>query len=462
MKLKLGRKYKMKKLVYLILLPLAFTSCLVGPKYLRPNMESPKEWKEQSTYVDTASTDTITNLKWFEIFKDTVLNAIIDSALKNNYDLQSAVMRIEQSRALYGISKADLLPTFGYNLNAQTHSSNGENFEILGTAAWEIDFWGKLRHAKRASYAQMLASEEGMKAVTTMLISDVASYYFQLRDLDNRYAIAQQTVISRQEYLKLIDARFKGGDVAELDMLQADQQLSLAMATAASLKRQLNFTERSLNILLGQVPQDIPRGFENIEHTDFPLIPAGLPSSLLDQRPDVKAAEYQLQAQTERIGVAQALRFPSVSLTGFLGLASTDLTSLVSDASLVSSATASILGPIFSFGANKRRVDLQRQQTEIAANNYVSTYISALGEVENALVSVQTLSDEYTARKRQADAASKALMLSRERYTNGYTDYLEVLVAETAMFDSELAASVTKAQQLSSYITLYRSLGGGW
>jgi multidrug efflux system outer membrane protein len=424
-------------------------------------MKSPEAWRDPNTFVDTTNNDTITNLKWFEIFKDTVLNALIDSALKNNYNLENAVKRIEQSRALYGISKADLLPSFGYSASGQYHS-DGNNFEILGTAAWEIDFWGKLRHAKRASYAQILASEEGLKAVTTMLISDMATYYFQLRDLDNRYAIAQQTITSRTEYVKLIEARFKGGDVAELDLLQADQQLSLAMATSASLYRQLKFTERSLNILLGEVPQDIPRGFENIEHTDFPLIPAGLPSSLLEQRPDVRQAEYQLQTQTERIGVAKAMMFPTISLTGFLGLASTDLSSLVSDASLVSSATASILGPIFNFGANRRRVELQRQQTEIAANNYVSTYISALAEVENALVSIQTLSDEYLARKRQEDAATKSLMLSRERYNNGYTDYLEVLVAETAMFESELAASVTKAQQLSSYINLYRSLGGGW
>jgi multidrug efflux system outer membrane protein len=452
----------MRKIITIIVLITALSSCLVGPKYTRPEMNSPKGWTEQSVYVDTTTKDTITNLKWFALFKDTALNNLIDSALKNNYNLANAVIRIDQSRAQYGITKADQLPTFGYSASAGLNSHTKNNFDVMATASWEIDFWGKLRHAKRAAYDEILASEEGMKSITTILISDVASYYFQLRDLDNRLAFAQRTVISRTEYFNLVNERFKGGDVAELDMLQAEQQLALATATVHSLKRQLNGVERSLNILLGEMPHSVPRGFENVAHTDFPVIPAGIPSSILENRPDIKQAEYALQAQTERIGVAQAMRFPTVSLTGFLGLASPDLSSLVSDASFVSNATASILGPIFSFGANKRRVEIQHQETEIAANNYVYTYISALGEVENALVSVNSYAEEYKARRRQADASTKALMLSQERYRQGYTDYLEVLVAETSMFDSELQASAIKAQQLTSYINLYRALGGGW
>jgi multidrug efflux system outer membrane protein len=423
-------------------------------------MKSPENWMEQSKFVD--KTDTITNLKWFEIFKDTILNNLIDEALANNYNMANAVLRIEQSRAVYGITKANLLPSVGYSGYGEINSASNESFNFGGTAAWEIDFWGKLRHAKRAAYAEILASEEGMKSVQTILISDVASLYFQLRDFDNRLEIAKRTVKSRTEYLNLITSRFKGGDVAELDMLQADQQLAIAQATESNLQRALNFTERSLNILLGQIPQSIPRGSANTDHKDIPLIPEGLPSTILEQRPDIRQAELILQAETERIGVTQAMRFPSVNLTGFLGFASGDLSTLVTDASFVSTATATIMGPIFNWGANKRRVDVQRKEAEIAANNYVNVYISALGEVENALVSVQTYTIEYEALKRRANAASKSLMLSQERYNNGYTDYLEVLIAESAMLDSELQASATKAQQLSSYIKLYRSLGGGW
>jgi len=415
---------------------------------------------EQSKFVD--KTDTISNLKWFELFQDTILNNLIKEALAKNYDMANAVLRIEQSRAVYGIAKAELLPSFGYGAQAQLSSNADNAFSLGGTASWEIDFWGKLRHSKRAAYAEILASEEGMKTIQTILISDVASLYFKLRDLDHRLAIAKRTVKSRTDYLTLITARFNGGDVSELDMLQADQQLQIAKATASNLQRALNYTERSMNVMLGQVPQSIPRGFANTDHKDIALVPEGLPSTLLEQRPDIRQAEYQLQAETERIGMTQAMRFPSVNLTGFLGFASGDLSSLVSDASFAGNAAATILGPIFSFGANKRRVDVQRKEAEIAANNYVNTYIAALGEVENSLVSIQTYTDEYEARKRQAEAASKSLMLSQERYNNGYTDYLEVLVAESAMFDSELLASITKAEQLSSYMRLYRSLGGGW
>lgn len=451
----------MKKTLFCtIILVAGLTSCMVGPKYSRPAMKSPESWNNKNKFVDP--NDTITNLKWFELFKDTVLNNLIAEALANNYDLANAVLRIEQAQSSYGIAKADLLPSFGYSAKAELNHPSANAFNVMGTASWEIDFWGKLRHANKAAYAQLLASEEGKKTITTTLISNVATLYFQMRDFDNRLAIANRTIDSRAEYFNLVNERFKGGDVAELDMLQADQQLSLAKATASSLTRQLNNTERSLNILLGQKPQSIPRGFENIEQQEFPLIPAGLPSSLLEQRPDIRQAEYLLEAETERIGVAVALRYPNISLTGFIGLASAELSSFISDPTMVSNATASLLGPVFSFGQNKRRVDLQRANAQIAANNYMAVYLSALGEVENSLVAVQTYADEYDARRHQAESSSKALMLSQERYRNGYTDYLEVLVAENAMFDSELQASVIKSQQLSAYVVLYRSLGGGW
>ena len=451
----------MKKLIISSVILLAvLSSCMVGKKYTRPEVTAPQTWIGQNNYINTP--DSINNLKWFNIFNDEVLNNLIDTALKYNHNLASAALRIEQARAAYGIAKADLLPSVGYSAGAELNSASPNNFNVVATASWEIDFWGKLRHAKKAAYAEILASEEGYKTITTTLISDVATYYFQMRDLDNRLKIALRTVDSRTEYFNLINARFKGGDVSELDMLQADQQLAIATATVNSVKRQLNATERSLNILLGQTPQAIARGLENVDQQVVPVIPAGLPSSLLEQRPDVKQAEYYLMAETERIGVTQAMRLPSVSLTGLLGVASADLSSLLSSDATLGSATAGILGPIFAFGANKRRVEIQKYQAEIAANNYLNTYIAALGEVENALVSIETYAGEYEARKRQAESAGKSLMLSQERYRSGYTDYLEVLISENSMLDSELLASQIKAQQLASYIYLYRSLGGGW
>lgn len=452
----------MKKIILTSVILLAIlSSCMVGKEYKRPEMNSPGAWMEQNNYLKTP--DSVSRLKWFEIFNDKILNSLIDTALQYNYDLANAAIRIEQARAAYGIAKADLLPSVGYSGGANVNGSSGsKDYNILATASWEIDFWGKLRHAKRASYAEILASEEGLKTVTITLISDVSTYYFLMRDLDNRLAIAQRSMESRTEYFNLVNARFEGGDVSELDKLQADQQLQVAKATINILKRQLNGTERSLNILLGQTPQSILRGIDNDSQQLVDAIPAGLPSSILLQRPDVKQAEYYLQAETDRIGVTQAMRLPSISLTGFLGFASPDLSSLISDASFVSGATAGIMGPIFAFGANKRRVEIQQKQAEIAANNYLNIYLKALGEVESGLVAIETYAGEYEARRRQAESASRWLKLSQERYKSGYTDYLEVLIAENAMLDSELQASATRAQQLSSYIYLYRSLGGGW
>jgi multidrug efflux system outer membrane protein len=451
----------MKKSIFTSVIMLTIlSSCMVGKKYSRPEMPAPATWQAQNKYINAP--DSISQLKWFQIFNDTVLNNLIETALMYNYDLASAAARIEQARAAYGIAKADLMPSVGYSAGASLNSHTSNDFNVMATASWEIDFFGKLRHAKKAAYAEILASEEGLKTVTTTLISDVSTYYFLMRDLDNRLAIAQRSVESRNEYFNLVNARFKGGDVSELDMLQADQQLQVAIATAQSVKRQLNAAERSLNILLGQTPQSIARGIENADQQVVDVIPGGLPSSLLEQRPDIRQAEYLLEAETERIGVTQAMRFPSVSLTGFLGLASADLSSLISNEAFISNATAGILGPIFNFGANKRRVEIQQKQAELAANYYFSTYLSALGEVESALVSIETYAGEYEARKKQAESASRWLMLSRERYNSGYSDYLEVLIAENAMLESELQASATRAQQLSSYIYLYRTLGGGW
>lgn len=434
---------------------------MLGPKYSRPNsLKQPEKWMMEAEFFTTA--DTITNLKWFNIFKDSVLNNLIQLAIKNNYNLNSASLRIEQSRAAFGNANSNLFPNFNYLANAKNNNPHLNEFSAIGIASWEIDFWGKLRRSKKAAYSQLLASEEGLKTVLTTLISDVASYYFLMRDLDNRLVIARRMIESRKDYFDLIDSRFKGGDVSEIDQLQADQQLSIALATEKSIIRQLNITERTLNILLGETPRNIPRGLANIDQKDIPVIPAGLPSTLLEKRPDIKQAEFVYQSEIHRIGVAQADRFPTFSLTGILGLSSSNLTNFLSPGSVISNASANLFGPIFYFGRNKRRVDIQRKEAQIASNNYMNTYISALSEVESSLVSIATYNEEYEARKHQADVASKSLYLSKEKYRNGYAGYLEVLISESYALDAELAASATRGQQLTAYIKLYRALGGGW
>ena len=457
----------MKKLILIqFVLALLLTSCLVGKKYSRPEMAIPEKYINSDSVTLTADStanvprDSIINLQWFNLFNDKTLNALIQQALDSNTNLKIAALRVQQSRSVYLNAKASIWPSIGYSAQAQIQDPDIDNFNAFGTASWELDFWGKIRHAKRAAYAELIASNEGLKAVKTTLVSDVANLYFLMRDLDNRIVVSEQTLASRTLYYNMVNERFLKGESAELDKLQAEQQLALVEASIKGLQRELEVTERSLNILLGQNPQSIARGLKNAEQTVLPAIPVGLQSSLLLRRPDVKAAENILIAETERIGMYQAMRLPSFSLTGFFGLASADIETL--GQSMAGGITGMIMGPLFEFGRNKRRVDIQKAEAEIAVNNFMNTYRIALADVENALTGIQTYRDELTARQRQVNAANKALMLTKAKYDQGYSSYLEVLIAESYAYDAEMLLSITRGQQLSATVSLYRALGGGW
>jgi outer membrane protein, multidrug efflux system len=462
----------MKKLIFIqLFIVVLLSSCLVGKHYSRPPVVVPEKYinsdstgVRKDTVAVVASPDTALNLQWFQLFGDSVLNKLIKLALDSNNNLKVAALRVEQSRLIYLNSKANLWPSIGYSGSAQMVSpkSTTSNFDILGTASWELDFWGKLRHAKRASYAELIASDEGLKTVKTTLVSDVANLYFLIRDLDNRIAVSELTLTSRQLFYNMVNERYIRGESAELDKLQAEQQLALVEASLSGLKRELNIAERSMNILLAQNPQPVPRGLQNADQIIMPDIPAGLPSTLLEKRPDVRTAENLLIAETEKIGIAQALRLPSFNLTGFLGVASLDLNNLLSSDSYTGGLTGMILGPLFEFGKNKRRVEIQRAEAAIAVNNFNNTYRTALGDVEDALVSISSYKVELAARTRQVNAANKSLMLTKAKYDEGYSSYLEVLVSESYAYDAEMLLSITRSQQLSATVSLYRALGGGW
>ncbi len=460
----------MKKFSTLLFIGVFAGGCMVGPNYQRPTTESQDSYVNKSEYI--SEQDSILNLKWFDLFEDDVLIGLIDTALKNNYDLKIAIARVEQSRALYGFSKADLFPAIGYGVQGGTTNLSdntflGEipaqsNYQLLGNVSWEIDVWGKIRRSNRAAYNELLASMEGQKAVQSTLVSDVASLYFQLRDFDNRLEISRSTLISRQEYYHKMNERFNGGDISELDLLQSEQQLREAEASIPFFERQVAFIAHALNVLLGKSTSPVSRGLTNLEQPEPPIIPAGLPSTLLSQRPDLRQAEYLFMAEVERIGVSQALRFPSFSLTGYLGVSSSELSNITASGSMTSSIIGSAMGPIFNFGKNKRRVDAQRKAAEAAQYQYQKTLLTALADVENSLVAIQTFRTESSARQLQLAAAERNLQLSRARYDEGYTSYLEVLIAESNLFNAALSASSVRAQELSATVTLYRSLGGGW
>jgi outer membrane protein, multidrug efflux system len=458
----------MKKIVFISSIVLFVAGCAVGPKYSRPKTKNPQAYGQA-----TFKTDSITNLKWWELYQDSILQSLIYLALDSNLNLMIAAERVEESKAILGFNKANMLPFIDYSARAratefrETSTEAGvtfpnNSFSLLGNVSWEIDLWGRLRHANRAAYAQLLASEEDRKSVYISLVAQVAELYFQLRGLDERYEITRRTNETRMEYLRIITLRFNQGEVSELDKLQAEQIAAASAADLYALERGLIVTENAINILLGQPYYPITRGLANAEQ-QLPLdIPSGLPSQLLLRRPDIRSAEQQLIAQTERVGVAVAMQFPTLSLTGFLGFASPEISTLFEPGAFIGSVTGQLAGPLFRFGQNKRRVEAERAVAKQVGYQYEFTVLNAFAEVENSLAAIRTYRNEFTARETQVLATEKSLMLSKALYDNGYTSFLQVLDAERELYNSQFEKSLALEGQLIATVRLYKALGGGW
>ena len=388
-------------------------------------------------------------------------------------DLLTAISRVEEARATYGISSAGVYPSFNYNVkggvndlgdNAQ-RSGVGINKQVysgLATMNWEIDLFGKLRHQKRSDWALFIAQQNNAQALRVSLIAEAAALYFTLRDQDHRLEIANKTVLMRTESLKLISERFSKGYVSELDKLQSQQQLALAQAIIPNAQQQIIATQNSLRVLTGQAPGVIQRGNSIYDQQLPPEIPAGIPSDLLQRRPDIIAAEQTLISQTEAIGVATAMRFPSLSLTGIFGVASPDLSTIVNPESFALGMSGNLLGPIFEFGKNARRVEAQRARTDQYNYQYQLTLLNAFAEVDNSLAALRLNNQEHDAYKTALDAASKAYYLTEKRYFDGYSNYLELLNQQDNLFNAELSESATQTQQNIAVVNLFKALGGGW
>jgi len=445
---------------------LLVAGCAMGPDYERPDTATPEAF-EQAIESGTS----IANLNWWELFGDEQLNSLIRIALEQNKDLRIAISRIEEARANLGFVRSDQYPQFEVSAGANRGNSIAgtavilpvsNNFVLAGNLSFELDLWGKLRRSTEAAQAELLATVDAGNSVMITLISDVASAYLLLLDLDARVVIAERTLHTRNESLGIIQARFDRGTVALIDVNQAEIEKYDAEAQLVSLQREDVQAENLLNILLGQHPGAIMRDRSIIRSLAPIKVPSGLPSELLERRPDVRVAEQQLAAQTARIGVAEAIRFPSLSLTGTLGLASDELSGFFTSDNKTWGLSAGLIAPVFNAGRNKRRVEVEIARTEQALLNYQQTVLQALQEVEDSLISVSTFEREVVARDKQEEAAASAAMLSRARYDGGVTSYLEVLESERSLFRAELLASSTHRQQLVSYITLYKALGGGW
>ncbi|MFN9329612.1 MAG: efflux transporter outer membrane subunit [Cyclobacteriaceae bacterium] len=443
-------------------------SCMVGPKYSRPTTLQPEKYVQAPT-----SSDSITNLKWWDVYQDTTLQRLIRGAIEANYDLKIAIARVDEAKAILGFNQANLFPFLDYRAQGRASEFRssasqagvgfpGNSVSLLGNVSWEIDIWGRLRHANRAAYAELVSTDETRKSVYISLVAQVAELYFQLRGLDERLAITQRTYETRKEYLRIIVLRFEKGQVSELDKLQAEQIAAAAESQLYSLERAIIITENAINVLLGRTYAPITRGLEN-DVQNLPVdIPSGLPSELLERRPDIRSAEQQLVAQTERVGVAVAIRFPSLSLTGFLGVASPEVSNLFSSDAFVGSVTGQLAGPIFRFNQNKRRVEGERARLQQVGFAYERTVLSAFAEVENSLAEIRTYRNEFAARQTQVTATEKSLMLSKALYDNGYTSFLQVLDAERELYNSQFEKSIALQSQLISTVRLYKALGGGW
>jgi multidrug efflux system outer membrane protein len=450
-------KYK----IILLLVTLSFLpiSCLVGPKYKAPELQEANQYRLSQTTDTTAS---IINVKWFDIFNDEVLKGLITKGIQNNYDLKIAISRLDQAKANLGFTKANVLPTFQYSGGVNTAETIFQPSTMVANMSWEIDFWGKLRHENRAVQNELLATEEARKTVMAGLVSDIATAYFQLRDLDNQLEITKQTLKTRQDSYVIITDRFKSGYTSELDKVQIEQQVAIAEAAIPNIKRQITVLENTISILTGQMPAPIERGKSNKEQLMVTNLPLSIPSSLLQNRPDVKRAELQYIAAHERIGVAQAMRYPSFNIAALAGFASAKVGDLFDSGSYNQNASAGVVGPIFQFGKNRRRVEINSQIAEQSKLNYQKTYLVAVGEVENAIQNVTTFKEEFEARSRQVAAAKKNYELSYARYYNGYVSYLEVLDVQRSLFDAEISLSQLSQRQLTAMVQLYKALGGGW
>jgi multidrug efflux system outer membrane protein len=466
-----AKKMNTGRLLTVIVGSAMLVGCMVGPKYHRPAVQTPNSFRDLADNPQIqAQVASYADLPWWQVFQDAKLQEIIRTALKQNYDLQIATERINAARAQLAITRSSLFPQVSGNANFSGGKENLQqsryNFLTLtADAAFQLDFFGKLRRASEAARAQMLATEDARQVVALTLLSDVATDYFTLLQLDLQLAITRETVKTQTDSVKLTQLRLDHGVATKLDVLQAQQVLDTANAQIPDLERQIAQEEDALSILLGNYPQDIARGIPLIEQTLPPEVPAGLPSSILERRPDIREAEQILVAANADIGVAKAQFFPQISLTGggggsfgrdsaFPGLFSTQLG--------IWSYGAQVSQPIFTGGALKGNLHLAESQQRQALIAYRQTIQRAFGDVSDALIGYEKL---HQVRTRQQDSVAdlqETVRISTLRYKGGTTTYLEVLDGQRSLYGAELTLAAARGDEYRSLVQLYKALGGGW
>lgn len=467
-----------KSAITVVLAALLFTGCTVGPNYHRPAIQTPTAFRApaQTTTQDPAS---LADLKWWEIFKDEKLQELERTALVQNYDLRDAVARVEAARANLGITRSNQFPNLAASADVSTirFSRNGQTAlpavfvpnqnrtfggATLNLLSFELDIWGRLRRATEAARANLLGAEENRKAVMTTLVSDVASAYFSLRELDYQLDISQRTLTTRRASLELIKNRQAGGVATLLDLRQSEQLVYTATETIPTLQQEIEQTENRISLLLGKNPGEVVRGQSLTEQDMPPEVPPGLPSALMERRPDIRAAEQNLIAANAEIGVAKAAYFPQISLTGFLGGQGTQLSSLFSGPSGVWNFTPQVTQPIFTAGRLKSNVRLQEAFRDSALIQYEKAIQTAFTEVSNSLIAHQRVRESRVQQELLVAALQDRTRLAYVRYRGGVDTLLNALDADRDLFQAELTLSQIRLNELNSVVQLYKTLGGGW
>jgi outer membrane protein, multidrug efflux system len=461
-----------------LLATLGVTSCTVGPNYHRPAVQVPQTFRAPEPLTDSQAAS-FADLKWWEVFKDPDLQELVKTALDQNYDLRDAVTRVEAARANLGITRSNQLPQVGVGgdvqltrlsrdgatpLPASFLPSQNRNWGEAGLSllSFEIDLWGRLRRATEAARANLLSAEEYRKAVITTLVSDVATQYFTVRELDYELEISTRTLESRRASLKLTQDRQRGGVATLLDLRQAEQLVDTSAQTIPMFHQQIEQTENQISLLLGKNPGGVIRRGEFNEQMFPPEVPAGLPSALLERRPDIRQAEQNLVAANANIGVAKAAYFPKLSVSGMLGGQSTELANLFSPSRSVWNFAPQVAQPIFTGGALRSNVRLSEAQRDSALVQYQKTIQTAFMEVSNALIAHQRVRESRVEQEALVVALQDRKKLAYARYNGGVDTQLNALDADRDLLQAELDLRQIKLNELLSVVQLYKALGGGW
>lgn len=460
-----------KQLILLVLVISFISGCALGPNYKRPPVNAPANYRSAEGPAQQAS---LADLPWWQIFEDEKLQRLISEALENNYDLRVAATRVEQARQIAAQARAQFFPSINYDgsiatgrnsflTNPSPNGGHTTDSALLDLSVfWEIDFWGRIRRLNEAARAQFFASEEGRRGVMVSLVSAVAQAYFELLELDLELEIAKRNAKSFEDTLKIFTQRLEGGVASKLETSSAEGLLGTVAANVPEVERQIVLKENQINVLLGRNPAPVERSSTLIEQTIRPEIPAGIPSALLERRPDIRQAEQNLRAANAQIGVACANFFPRIGLTTLLGRVSPELSAFTAGTANFWAVAGSMTGPIFQGGAlvaQYRQAKAAWQEAKLA---YEQTALNAFQEVSNALITREKLEGVRTQQSRAVRAYEEAVQVSLKRYVAGKASYYEVLQNQQQLFPAETVLAQTQLNQLLVIVQLYKALGGGW